>query len=596
MTDPNTLSILVATDNHIGYLEKDPVRGSDSFNSFEEILQLAQQHQVDMILLGGDLFHHNRPSLTTLYHTMRLIRKYCHGDKPSQLLIASDQSLNFDDEFNTANFLDPNMNISYPIFSIHGNHDDPAGVGSMSALSVLQVSGLVNYFGKNGNQQDITLYPILLQKGTTRLALYGLGNVRDERLHRTWRDGHVTCVRPVDESWRDTFNMFVLHQNRVKHGLTSYIPEEFIDEFFNLVVWGHEHECRIDPEPRSNTHITQPGSSVATSLSEGEAVRKHVGLIKITGRNYRLEKIPLRTVRPFQFTTVSLSEVRDVSLTNPKECQEYLASVVEDLINRAKTEWELECDLHSSQGIQPMPLCLVRVRVDYSGGFETFNTRQFGQRFTDRVANPDDIIQFQRRRATMRNTARSATGSNAADLIAAIPERLDGYKVDDVVAQIIGNELSMLSENELGNALEKFVEKGDQDSINDLVDRSLDSVLRTMMVRLPEFPEEISDDILKRRIATIKEERSEAYNREQAGKRRLGDDSTNASNKRTHVQDNRQETGSDLSVVAESSTNITHSRGRPKGRARGRARGRGRGGRPSITAMGDDDLFDDCFS
>lgn len=26
------------------------------------------------------------------------------------------------------NFEDPNINISIPIFSIHGNHDDPTGV------------------------------------------------------------------------------------------------------------------------------------------------------------------------------------------------------------------------------------------------------------------------------------------------------------------------------------------------------------------------------------------------------------------------------------------------------------------------------------
>jgi len=27
-----------------------------------------------------------------------------------------------------ANYYDPNLNISLPIFSIHGNHDDPSGV------------------------------------------------------------------------------------------------------------------------------------------------------------------------------------------------------------------------------------------------------------------------------------------------------------------------------------------------------------------------------------------------------------------------------------------------------------------------------------
>jgi DNA repair exonuclease SbcCD nuclease subunit len=35
-----------------------------------------------------------------------------------------------------ANFEDPNYNVSIPVFSIHGNHDDPAGVCSL--LSILK--------------------------------------------------------------------------------------------------------------------------------------------------------------------------------------------------------------------------------------------------------------------------------------------------------------------------------------------------------------------------------------------------------------------------------------------------------------------------
>ncbi|KAJ3302181.1 meiotic recombination, partial [Gonapodya sp. JEL0774] len=40
----NVISILIATDNHLGYLEKDPVRSNDSFRAFEEVLQLAKEN------------------------------------------------------------------------------------------------------------------------------------------------------------------------------------------------------------------------------------------------------------------------------------------------------------------------------------------------------------------------------------------------------------------------------------------------------------------------------------------------------------------------------------------------------------------------
>lgn len=44
----DTFRILVATDNHIGYNERDPIRGQDSINTFREILQLAVKHDVSL--------------------------------------------------------------------------------------------------------------------------------------------------------------------------------------------------------------------------------------------------------------------------------------------------------------------------------------------------------------------------------------------------------------------------------------------------------------------------------------------------------------------------------------------------------------------
>jgi len=56
------LKILVATDNHLGVHEEDPVRKDDAFIAFEEILQHAVRHKVDALMLGGDIFHENKPS------------------------------------------------------------------------------------------------------------------------------------------------------------------------------------------------------------------------------------------------------------------------------------------------------------------------------------------------------------------------------------------------------------------------------------------------------------------------------------------------------------------------------------------------------
>ena len=45
--DPaSVLKILIASDTHLGYAEKDQKRGNDSFDAFEEIFTIAKEQQV----------------------------------------------------------------------------------------------------------------------------------------------------------------------------------------------------------------------------------------------------------------------------------------------------------------------------------------------------------------------------------------------------------------------------------------------------------------------------------------------------------------------------------------------------------------------
>lgn len=46
-------------------------------------------------------------------------------------------------------------------------------------------------------------------------------------------------------------------------------------------------------------NIMQPGSSVATALSEGESKKKHIVLLEVNGEQFRTINYPLETVRPF---------------------------------------------------------------------------------------------------------------------------------------------------------------------------------------------------------------------------------------------------------------------------------------------------------
>lgn len=220
------IKILLATDCHIGVHERDPIRGQDSINTFREVLQLAVKHDVDMILLAGDLFHENRPSRESLYQTISLLREYTLGDKPVsiELLSSPDEGKPAGYDFPAINYEDPNYNVAIPVFSIHGNHDDPQGAGghegALCALDLLSVTGLVNYIGKidlpheneNEGGTGIVVRPVLLKKGNTKFAMYGIGNVKDQRMHHQLRSNRIKMFTPRDKD--DWFNVMLLHQNR----------------------------------------------------------------------------------------------------------------------------------------------------------------------------------------------------------------------------------------------------------------------------------------------------------------------------------------------------------------------------------------------
>jgi len=93
--DPSLLRLLIATDNHLGVHEDDPIRKDDSFITFEEILSHAVRTKADALLLGGDIFHENKPSRPTVVRTLELLRKYCMNDNPVHIQVMSDQAANF---------------------------------------------------------------------------------------------------------------------------------------------------------------------------------------------------------------------------------------------------------------------------------------------------------------------------------------------------------------------------------------------------------------------------------------------------------------------------------------------------------------------
>ncbi|XP_072954347.1 double-strand break repair protein MRE11 [Typha angustifolia] len=487
----NTLRVLIATDCHLGYMEKDEIRRSDSFQAFEEICSIADQKQVDFILLGGDLFHENKPSRSTLVKTIEILRRYCLNDRPVPFQVVSDQTVNFQNIFGHVNYEDPHFNVGLPVFTIHGNHDDPAGVDNLSAIDILSACNLVNYFGKmvlgGSGVGQITLYPILVKKGTTSVALYGLGNIRDERLNRMFQTPHaVQWMRPESQegvplsAW---FNILVLHQNRIKTNPKNAINEHFLPRFLDFIVWGHEHECLVDPQevPGMGFHISQPGSSVATSLIDGEAKAKHVLLLEIKGSQYRPTKIPLKSVRPFEYAEVVLKDEAEVDANDQSSVLEYLDKVVRNLIEKGSKATTSRSELK---------LPLVRVKVDYSG-FSTINPQRFGQKYVGKVANPQDILIFSKAAKKRQSVEEKIDASERLR-----PEELNQQNIEALVAES-NLKMEILPVNDLDIALHEFVNKDDKMAFYSCLQHNLEETRNKLNAEADSLKIEEEDIILK---------------------------------------------------------------------------------------------------
>lgn len=141
-----------------------------------------------------------------------------------------------------------------------------------------------------------------------------------------------------------------------------------------------------------STMISQPGSSVATSLSEGESITKHIGILRVRPGGFELVPHRLRCVRPFKFRTVTLvnePEVRaareDAELTAPTgpsgvatsaAVQAALHRHTRELIEEAKADVEA-MGAEADKPPAAMRLPLIRVRVDHTG-FPVLPNKVFG--------------------------------------------------------------------------------------------------------------------------------------------------------------------------------------------------------------------------
>ena len=139
--------------------------------------------------------------------------------------------------------------------------------------------------------------------------------------------------------------------------------------------------------------ITQPGSSVPTSLSEGESTRKHIGQLIINQNRFTFIEHELETTRVVVWSSIALTDICTTETDihgNIRLPKNYVAQTEAGL--DAEIERLLRIAENERQEKYPRapPLPLVRIRLVHSfEKFKDFNVNMYNRKWENKIGIRD---------------------------------------------------------------------------------------------------------------------------------------------------------------------------------------------------------------
>ena len=269
----------------------------------------------------------------------------------------------------------------------------------------------------------------------------------------------------------------------------------------------------MEPTDFGDFHVSQPGSSVATSLIEGEAKQKKIMLLEVRSDPeapneapfWRATPINLETPRPFKYRHVSLMELARLPVDEgglgktgrprrgggsqrrrrtPRRpappaaaheawTRDVLERNVREMIDDALAPFRSASSVwrrrRAAAADPPARGLHGRLRHDQRAAVR--------QKFVGKVANPNDVVQFHKSAARRRKEEAAAADAERARAAAeeeTVGNTLmaDQRRIENLVSANLAKGLQLLSESDLSNALDDFVNR-DPSAISKLVERRM---------------------------------------------------------------------------------------------------------------------------
>lgn len=228
-----------------------------------------------------------------------------------------------------------------PVIAIHGTHERRPR-GQSNPVETLEKLGLLVYLHGNG---------IILDKGTERVAVQGIGGVPEKYAQQVFRSWNP---KPIPNST----NLLIFHQSVKPFIYTGSEPALEVSDLpqgFDLYIDGHLHRSLL----QKNLLFT--GSTMITQMKKDETEGKKVWILTQERGNIKLRDLALQTPRKLFYIEV------DANGGTPEEvlekCRAALAAVPKTEQSKPLVRLKLTGKLRS--GFLASDLDLYRLVAEY---------------------------------------------------------------------------------------------------------------------------------------------------------------------------------------------------------------------------------------
>ena len=198
-------SFVHASDLHLGYAQYClETRRQDFDNAFTEIVDKSIKLKPDFMIIAGDIFHHARPSNTTLENAIRNFKRL--------------------------------RDAAIPVLTVDGSHDSAPNMITGTILTPLDSAGLIHHLPRREGaswQKNDCCY------------VYGIPNFRSRRKTDEALPEFLTRNPPSPD--RSLANIFVLHMaidipNVTPPYIEAEVSPDMLPDGFDYYAAGHVHE------------------------------------------------------------------------------------------------------------------------------------------------------------------------------------------------------------------------------------------------------------------------------------------------------------------------------------------------------------------